>query len=110
MPSVKAQERLVSMLRASAALSCWKLARFIEDRPGIKPLVTMEQIARMAGLVRRNGRIDDNQTYHMLALAGCRADVGRKYGQRVFDARDVLQCLARFSGQWAFVDDTGEAE
>lgn len=111
MPGVKATERFMVMLRESASRSCSVIDRFIRERPGIDPpLITMEQIARAAGLVRRNGRIDDNQTYHMLALAHVRSSAGRRYGQRVFDARDVLHCLARWSGNWGYVDDPVESE
>ena len=39
-----------------------KLNEFIESRKTTESFaVTIEQIARWAGLTRRNGRIDDNQ-------------------------------------------------
>lgn len=100
-----ASERFILMLKAAAERSLWRIDRFVRDRPGEDlPLITTEQIARFAGLVRRNGRIDDNQTFQMLALSGCRASVCRRYGQRAYDARDVLEHLARWTGSWAYVD------
>lgn len=49
-----------------------KLNEFIESRKTTESFaVTIEQIARWAGLTRRNGRIDDNQAFHMMQLAQC---------------------------------------
>ena len=67
--------------------------------------VTIEQIARWAGLTRRNGRIDDNQAFHMMQLAQCPVSKTRKYGMRCWDAREAMQALARWTGSWAWVVD-----
>ena len=47
-----------------------KLNEFIQSRKTTESfLVTIEQIARWAGLTRRNGRIDDNQAFHMMPVS-----------------------------------------
>lgn len=81
-----------------------KLNEFIRSRVTTESfMVTMEQVARWAGLVRRNGRVDDNQTYHMMGLAQVPASRVRRYGQRCWDAREALDALARWSGQYQWL-------
>ena len=83
-----------------------KLNEFIQSRMTTESfLVTIEQIARWAGLTRRNGRIDDNQAFHMMQLAQCPVSKTRKYGMRCWDAREAMQALARWTGSWAWVMD-----
>ena len=81
-----------------------KLTDFIRARATTENhLVTIEQIARWAGLVRHNGRIDDNQAYHMLNLARVPVSRVRKYGMRCWDAREVMDALARWTGQYQWI-------
>lgn len=81
-----------------------RLNEFIQARRTTESfLVTIEQLARWSGLTRRNGRIEDNQTYRMMQLAGCPPAKARKYGMRCWDAREALQCIAKWTGSWAWV-------
>lgn len=113
MPSAKAQENLERKLKDAGVAMCGKLADWIRNTgpewtiDGVK-VVSLETIARMAGLTRRNGRVDDNEAYHMLALSGCRGAVGRKYGMKCYDSKDVLDRVARWCGSWAFVGGIDE--
>ena len=83
-----------------------KLNEFVRARKTTESfLVTIEQIARWAGLTRRNGRIDDNQAYRMMMLAESSASKVRRYGMRCWDAREAMQALAKWTGAWAWVVD-----
>lgn len=80
-----------------------KLHDFIQARSTTDSfLIRAEQLARWAGLTRRNGRIDDNQLYHLLQLAQVPSNKVRQYGQRCWDAREVFENMAKWSGayQW----------
>lgn len=81
-----------------------KLNEFIRSRKTTESFeVTIEQVARWAGLTRRDGRIDDNQAYRMMMLAECPVSKVRKYGMRCWDAREALQVLAKWTGSWAWM-------
>ncbi|WP_340505264.1 hypothetical protein [Bifidobacterium breve] len=81
-----------------------KLNEFIRARKTTESfLVTIEQVARWSGLVRRNGRIDDNQAYRMMTLANVPVSKIRRYGMRCWDAREALQALAKWTGSWAWM-------
>lgn len=83
-----------------------KLNDFIRSRRTTESFeVTIEQIARWAGLVRRNGRIDDNQAYRLMMLANVPVSRVRRYGMRCWDAREALQALATWTGSYAWLAD-----
>ena len=90
-----------------------KLNEFIESRKTTESFaVTIEQIARWAGLTRRNGRIDDNQAFHMMQLAQCPArrpaSTGCAAGMRARPCRRWPGGPARGLGWWT--DGANESE
>ncbi|PLS24352.1 hypothetical protein BLI708_06620 [Bifidobacterium imperatoris] len=100
------RETFEQTLKDCAVRSLPKLHDFIAARKTTESfLVTAEQIARWSGLVRRTGRIDDNQLWEMMRRADCPPSKVRKYGMRCWDAREAFEALAKYAGAYGWLVD-----